>query len=394
MTLPLMENILTVTDAIEADVVSKVTRRVGIYEYNAVTPWTGIDQTLSRIVDGSVSVDYDRDERRVLDLTLLNDDHLLDPETTRFWYDKVIKVFRGVETSAWRFETQIGEFVIDRIDTNNFPGHAKITGRDYTKRLMLSKLGRATNFAAGTPVELIITAVAANGGVAKVNLNTIGKSLGADASFESKTSRWELLKSICTSYSLEIFVDRYGVLTVRPFRDPVASPATIFLRTGLRSNLAGFNRSVNDSRIRNHLVAIGTNQDVINQGILIFAEARNTEPSSPTRIEKLGERTEAYESPQFTSFEQAQEFVDGWMRVAALEEFTFAYESLVYPWQEAGDIAVLDLENATGPSSDPDRLLITSFDIPLSLGTSSGTGKRVSIVGSGSSPGETSGGMA
>lgn len=73
---------------------TKHTRRVEIYEQDAVTRWN--KDTVVRLKSGSVTVDHTRDERRTLDLTLANDDEVLINAPGEFWYDKIIKVFRGV----------------------------------------------------------------------------------------------------------------------------------------------------------------------------------------------------------------------------------------------------------------------------------------------------------
>lgn len=71
------------------------TRRVEIYEQDGVTRWA--KDTVARLKGGSVSVDYSRDERRSLDLVLDNSDEVLQNAPGEFWYDKIIKVFRGVQ---------------------------------------------------------------------------------------------------------------------------------------------------------------------------------------------------------------------------------------------------------------------------------------------------------
>lgn len=71
------------------------TRRIEIYEADSITRWD--KDTVSRLKDGSVTVDYSRDERRALDLTLSNGDGVLIKTPGEFWYDKIIKVFRGVQ---------------------------------------------------------------------------------------------------------------------------------------------------------------------------------------------------------------------------------------------------------------------------------------------------------
>lgn len=72
-----------------------VAQRVEIYEQDGKTPWK---QELwdDLLVSGNVSLDYDRDERRVVDLVLDNYTGLLSPEAGGFWYDKRLKVFYGI----------------------------------------------------------------------------------------------------------------------------------------------------------------------------------------------------------------------------------------------------------------------------------------------------------
>lgn len=82
---------LHIMEAIQAPV-TRVYSRVDIYEADGVTPWM-LDAPL---IDGNVSVDQGRSERRTVDLTLANQDGRLDPYERGFWYDKVIKPFRGV----------------------------------------------------------------------------------------------------------------------------------------------------------------------------------------------------------------------------------------------------------------------------------------------------------
>lgn len=73
-------------------------RRVEIYEKDGVTRWS--KDVIPRLVDGSVTLDYGREERRHFDLTLSNDDGMLLNEPGEFWYDKIIKIFRGVKLPA------------------------------------------------------------------------------------------------------------------------------------------------------------------------------------------------------------------------------------------------------------------------------------------------------
>lgn len=76
---------------------SVITRRVEILESDAITPFAPTQNSALRLIEGAVTVDYGRAERRAMDLTLDNADGLLNHDPDGFWYDKIIKVYRGVE---------------------------------------------------------------------------------------------------------------------------------------------------------------------------------------------------------------------------------------------------------------------------------------------------------
>lgn len=84
----------SVIDALLAPT-ARVDARIEIYEADGITRWSG--DTVPRLIDGSVSIDYTRDERRTLDLTLDNSDGGLENAPGQFWYDKIIKVYKSVE---------------------------------------------------------------------------------------------------------------------------------------------------------------------------------------------------------------------------------------------------------------------------------------------------------
>lgn len=91
-----------VVDVMERGLV-EVVRRVEIYQADAETRWNPNTpgEEVIRLVEGNVTVDYNSDERRKLDLTLENIDQKLRPNPNGgLWYDKVIKVFRGVRYAA------------------------------------------------------------------------------------------------------------------------------------------------------------------------------------------------------------------------------------------------------------------------------------------------------
>src|SRR6478736_1415624 len=75
---------------------SALVRRIEIYNSDGVTRWSNGDYD-DRLIDGSVSIDYSRAERRAFSLTLENDDFALEHSPEKFWYDKIIKIYNGVK---------------------------------------------------------------------------------------------------------------------------------------------------------------------------------------------------------------------------------------------------------------------------------------------------------
>lgn len=80
-----------------------VTRRAEIYNADGVTPFindNGIqltDDNSVRVISGDVNVSYSRVDRRNWDGVFDNSDGKLSHNPKGFWYDKIIKTFRGVK---------------------------------------------------------------------------------------------------------------------------------------------------------------------------------------------------------------------------------------------------------------------------------------------------------
>lgn len=351
---------------------SRVIRRVDIYEEDGSTPFVLDAPT----IDGTINASGSRDERRTLDISFENIDNQLQHFPGGFWYDKVIKVYRGVDTGTTKWLAQLGEFLIDKIAEDNFPPKLAVTGRDYTKRLITSKFPAATTFVKGSPLEETIRTIALNGGITKFSFPTTDKVLGKDFTFDRGYQRNKACSDLASAYGYEIFFDPQGYYTLREFQDPVTSPVIWTFKTGTPDgNLAKFTKSTDDTRIYNHVVVSGGASDQVP----VWAEARNTNPDSPTNIDQLGDRVYEYSSTFITTTAQAQDVADKFLAVHALESFEVALESLVFPWLDVNEIVeFMDPSPAPG---DPTRFLLTDLSIPITLGTMSGTAKRVTIVG-------------
>jgi hypothetical protein len=376
----------------------RITRRAEIYEADGVTPFD-IPNWDARLIDGTVTVDRERDERRNLDLLLDNTDNaLINDPYDGFWYDKIIKIFWGIKyydqvVGSWRrWETPLGEFMIDRIDEDRFPHAIKVTGRDYTKKCLNSKLPYSVTFQTGLRVEEIIANLALNAGVKKFLMPVTTQAYSDDLVFTRGTERWKVMKQLADTIGYELYFLPNGALTMRPYPDPTTSPIAWNFTDGTGGSLVSYSRSSTDSRVFNHILvtgaALGTDSNNMpaaqvtasnTDSEVIFAEARNDDPGSPTRIDRIGDRVELYESDLFTSNEQALAYAKTQLRIGALEEYTMGFQSLILPWLDGSDIVEIVEDRAS--EYTPRRFLLSNFTIPLGLGAMSGTARRVTVVG-------------
>lgn len=366
--------------------VVEITRRVEIYNSDAITPFA-IDNWDARLVDGSITVDGTRDERRMCDFTLENNDYQLNLDPINgFWYDKILKVFWGINyyNSLDQFvhwEVQVGEFMIDRIEEDYFPNTCKVTGRDYTKKCLLSDIVNSIQFSNEYPVEQIITALAANSGVAKFRMPYTGLSFSDDVVFDPGTARWAIIKKLADSIGYEVYFTADGYLTMRPYQDPVLSPLVWTFNTDPDAGtLVSFKRSSDDSLVKNHTIVIGaTVTDNSGVSTTAFGEAVNDDVSTPTYRARIGDRANIFKSDYITETSDAQALADARLRVMALEQFQVDFSCPILPWLDANDI--VDITNPKDSSFVPSRFLLSSYTLPMSLQPMTAVAKRITIAG-------------
>lgn len=375
----------------------RIHRRVEIYEADGTTAYN-IPHWDGRLSDGAVTVDRDRDERRMCDFMLDNTDRALknDPHDG-FWHDKILKCFWGIRyydttISKWRrWETQLGEFMIDRLDYDSFPNLVKVVGRDYTKKCITSRLSSSMSFPQGVTIDQMILALAANAGVKKFALPPTGQAYVADTVFMRGTERWEVIKKLADMIGYEVYFRGDGYLTMRPYPDPTLDPIAWSFTEDEDGTLVKYSKSSNDSRIFNHVIvtgaALGGEPSSLGGAVtgnttsqVVFAEAKNTNPGSPTRISRIGDRVLPYESEYFSTVEMAQNYANTMLRIAALEEYSMAFEAVILPFLDASDIVEIRHDQEEDIYT-PNRFLLSNFTIPMQLGPMSGTARRVTVVG-------------
>lgn len=281
------------------------------------------------------------------------------------------------------YETQIGEFMIDRISEANFPRQIQITGRDYSKKLDLDDFIYATTWQTGDSLETIIRGIIADAGIVNVNINTSDdrgnpQSLSGDYTADKGTKRLDAIKDLCTAYTLEWYFDFKGTFIVRPFLDPATSPTILTLKTGgTDGNLVSYTKISDDTEMYNVVRASNLTGGSGNEKWVVVVE--NDDPNSPTSTVRVGRRVYSVSSTGFRKKSQVQRFANAMLKVKALEAFELDFESLLFPWFEAGVILGF-IDPDSDQNTFTDRLLLTDITFPLTLGPMSGTGKRVVLV--------------
>lgn len=373
---------LTRDEAIQAVVgesIIKVTRRADIYEQDGATPYL-LDAPLA--AGASITVDASRDERRMVQIAFVGSD---EPEKLAFrprhlWYDKVIKVYKGIEVGDDEYEEQVGEFVIDSISDENFPSTINVSGRDYSKRLLKSKFSQPTAFPAGTPVEEVVHVIANNGGVTNQQLPVTSQITGSDYLFDGEVTRWQAIKDVALAYGHEVFFTSDGVLVMQPTLAPGESPVFWTYETGVSGTVASQGRRVHDDRLFNHFIVIGEG----NSELPIYAEAKNEDPASVTSIAEIGQRTApAYKSSFIATYEQARLVAENMLNIASLNSFEVSLGALWIPGIEAGrTVRYLDTRAEPGAS---DLYFLRDFTISLDPGPMSLNILRIELVNLGRS---------
>lgn len=361
-----------VLDAIEAPS-TKVLSRVDIYEEDGITEYL-LDVG---VIDGSISADYDRDERRSLDITMMDESGALEHDPGAFWYDKVLKVYRGVvDTTGADWFVQTGEFMVDGIATSHTDSHVmKVSGRDYAKKLINSKFLYSTLYPSTDSLEDAVEDIAFAAGVDSFDLPVTGIVLDVDVVFERETTRWDAIKRICLANGYEAYFKPNGELTISEFVD-VSSPTVEYtFDVGTTGVMTSYDKKASDARVRNIVVVSGESTEIIP----VTAVASNNVIGSPTGVEQIGERPEFITSPIITTEIQAQTLADKILSVSALEEYSVSFGSLVLPWLDVGVVVAIP-PASTLSSFYGSNYLLSTLTFPIGLGEMSGSGKRIALL--------------
>lgn len=313
---------------------------------------------------GNVSQDASRIVRRSLSLEIANPDGAWTPAGPGdpFWWDRYVKVERGIRAGGVDYYAPLGVFLIDQPQSSG--GTLSISGADRVDRALRSKFTAPTSYASGSRVGLTIQAILVEAGIGsdRWSIDDGGSVLGATRSYEVDDERMAKAKELATDFGLEVFADADGWITVRPIRDPSVLPAVWDFREGIDSTLLELSKSWSRERFYNHVLVTGERAD----STPVRAEASVTDPGSPLRVTgPMGDRLYKYTSAMITTTAQAQSVADSLLWQLALVQEELSVGHVPHPGLEAGDAVRI----AHQESRTDDVYMIDSITIPLGAGS-------------------------
>ncbi len=372
-----------------ADPVLEVRARVEILDTDfntiAAVGGGGLDKG---IIDGVVDLDVTRGTRRTLTMSLLNEDGEFSPTSQwggLFYVNRLIRMYRGLVTGGSASAPQVeyvpvGTFMVDKTETLVERGMSTVVlaGSDLWKKFSKSQYVVPVTYAKGTLLNTLIRTIASESGVTNLSLDTLSSRtassdrLQASVSFEKGDTRGDALMQICKAYSIDIYFDPMGVLRTQDFRAP-SDLAVVweFGETDQYPRLAYYIRGItDDERLYNHVYVTGTG-DPEN---IYWAEIKNTDPLSPTNINRIGDRVYRMESGILASQESVDKAAQSLFHTTRIISQGVAIETICHPAFEGNDVVTV-IEPVYNQLAT--KFQVDTLNIPLLTSKQKITMKRV-----------------
>jgi hypothetical protein len=184
------------------------------------------------LVDGEVEVDVTRPARRTFTATVLNKFGEWSPNADwsgTFYVDRLIRLWRGVRFTDNSTElVPIGTFFIDNADVivERNMSIVVLSGTDLWKKLLKGQFSAPQSWAAGTLLNVVITAVAEDAGITSISLDPLAsrttdeKTLNKKLHAEQGDSTSEFLVNLAKSYGIDLYFNPLGVLVSEDMVNP------------------------------------------------------------------------------------------------------------------------------------------------------------------------------
>lgn len=323
------------------------------------------------IIDGIVDLDVSRGTRRTAVISLLNENGEFSPTSQWggiFYVNRLIRAYRGLVVGNEVEYVPIGTFMIDKTETIVERGMSSVvlSGSDLWKKFTKAQYVEPTTYAKGTLLNTLISQIADESGVTKLVLDPLSSRtassdrLQAAISFEKGDTKGDALIQICNNYSIDIYFDPMGTLITEDLRSP-ASRATVWSYgyTDQSPELAYLIRSVtDDERLYNHVHVTGT----ADEENIYTAERMDTDPLSPTNIDRIGDRVYRMSSGVLASQESVNLAATSLFFSTRIIGQTVNLEAICQPAIEGNDVVEVIEPTYTDLAT---RFIVQTMTIPM-----------------------------
>lgn len=329
-----------------------------------------LDDATDILIDGNVDVDVTRLTRRTFTANLLNPGGIWSPGSDwggTFYVNRLIRLYRGIDYGSESEMVPIGTFMIDHADVavERNMSVVVLTGSDLWKKFGKSKFPRNKTWDAGTNINTIIAYIADQAGVTRTNLDPLSSRSNADKELSKKfaveqgDNRGEMLGKLCTNYGIDVYFDPLGRLTTQDFRTPGDAAVVYSYGPEANNNLLTVKSSYSDDNLYNSVLVLGT-ADPDN---VIVSRVRDTDPSSVTSVDRIGERVYLHESDSIGTQAVADKTAERLFYKHVLVNEDITLESICNPAFEGNDVISVKEMDFSGLNRN---YRIKAFTVPMS----------------------------
>lgn len=305
-------------------------------------------------------------------VSLLNEDGEFSPNSQwggLFYVNRLIRLFRGLVIGNNQVEyIPVGTFMVDKTETlvERNLSSVVLSGSDLWKKFSKSQYVEPTSYPKGMMLNDFIAQVSTEAGVTKRVLDALSNRtassdrLQAAVSFEKGDTRGDALMQVCTAYSVDIYFDPMGTLVTEDLRSP-GSRSTVWTYgyTDQSADLAYLIRSVtDDERLYNHVHVSGT----ADEENIFTAERKDTDPLSPTNINRIGDRVYRMSSGVLASQESVDLAANSLFYSTRIIGQTVNLEAICHPAIEGNDVLSVIEPRYTELATS---FIVNTFNVPL-----------------------------
>lgn len=322
------------------------------------------------LIDGNVDVDTTRLTRRTFTATVLNPDGVWSPGADwggTFYVNRLIRLWRGIDYGSGVELLPIGTFLIDSADVivERSMSMVQLGGSDLWKKFGKSAFPKNRSWAAGVNINTVIRDIAGASGVTRLNLDPLAsrasgeQQLSKKFSVEQKDNRGEVLDRLAKSYGLDIYFDPLGRLTTNDFSSRADNAVVYYYGPSRNNNLISVRAAFTDDNLYNAVLVIGTGD----KSNVVTYRVRDTDPTSVTSVNDIGERVFIYETDDISSEAVARKSAESLFYKKCLVNEDITLDTICNPAFEGNDVIHVREKEFSKLDS---AFRIKAFTVPMS----------------------------